>query len=276
MTAPSPAFTNFLQALIERHRMPVIFRIRTEFDALWDEERKLLPVQITSAVALDEDERQEPRRADRQADRPHVELSSRCRSRHPRRDRAAGGQLHPRRLDPEPTGTTSKASRAGVGPRLRRSHLSRCRSSPTRSPQSSRAGSRASTPPSAELTEVGTVLSVADGICRIHGLENCMSFEMLELPHDVTGAGAQPGVRQRRRRAVRRVGEDRRGRHGQAHRAPAGHPRRRGAAGADRRPARQPARRQGRRSTPPRPGRPSTRRPASSSASRSRSRCSPA
>jgi F-type H+-transporting ATPase subunit alpha len=39
---------------------------------------------------------------------------------------------------------------------------------------------------SADLTEVGTVLSVADGICRIHGLENCMSFEMLELPHDVT------------------------------------------------------------------------------------------
>src|SRR6201997_4003103 len=39
----------------------------------------------------------------------------------------------------------------------------------------------------AELTEVGTVLSVADGICRIHGLENCMSFEMVELPHDVTG-----------------------------------------------------------------------------------------
>ena len=40
---------------------------------------------------------------------------------------------------------------------------------------------------SADLTEVGTVLSVADGICRIHGLENCMSFEMLEFPHDVTG-----------------------------------------------------------------------------------------
>jgi F-type H+-transporting ATPase subunit alpha len=39
----------------------------------------------------------------------------------------------------------------------------------------------------ADLTEVGTVLSVADGICRIHGLENCMSFEMVELPHDVTG-----------------------------------------------------------------------------------------
>jgi F-type H+/Na+-transporting ATPase subunit alpha len=39
----------------------------------------------------------------------------------------------------------------------------------------------------AQLTEVGTVLSVADGIARLHGLENCMSFEMLELPHGVTG-----------------------------------------------------------------------------------------
>jgi F-type H+/Na+-transporting ATPase subunit alpha len=39
----------------------------------------------------------------------------------------------------------------------------------------------------AELTEVGTVLSVADGITRVHGLDNCMSFEMLDLPHDVTG-----------------------------------------------------------------------------------------
>jgi F-type H+-transporting ATPase subunit alpha len=39
----------------------------------------------------------------------------------------------------------------------------------------------------ADLTEVGTVLSVADGIARIHGLENCEAFEMLELPHDVTG-----------------------------------------------------------------------------------------
>jgi len=39
----------------------------------------------------------------------------------------------------------------------------------------------------ADLSEVGTVLSVADGIARVHGLDNCMSMEMLELPHDVTG-----------------------------------------------------------------------------------------
>ena len=45
---------NFLEALIERHRMPVIFRIRAEYARLWDAEKKLLPVQITSAVPLDE------------------------------------------------------------------------------------------------------------------------------------------------------------------------------------------------------------------------------
>src|SRR6476620_9283014 len=40
---------------------------------------------------------------------------------------------------------------------------------------------------SADLSEVGTVLSVADGIARIHGLDNCMALEMLELPHGFTG-----------------------------------------------------------------------------------------
>jgi F-type H+-transporting ATPase subunit alpha len=39
----------------------------------------------------------------------------------------------------------------------------------------------------ADLSEVGTIVSVADGIARVHGLDNCMSLEMLDLPHDVTG-----------------------------------------------------------------------------------------
>jgi F-type H+-transporting ATPase subunit alpha len=42
-------------------------------------------------------------------------------------------------------------------------------------------------PSEADLSEVGTVLSVADGIARVHGLDNCMALEMLDLPHDVTG-----------------------------------------------------------------------------------------
>ena len=43
---------NFLRLLIEKHRMPVIFRVRAEFDQLWEEENKLLPVTVTSAVEL--------------------------------------------------------------------------------------------------------------------------------------------------------------------------------------------------------------------------------
>src|SRR5918997_4756439 len=39
----------------------------------------------------------------------------------------------------------------------------------------------------ADLSEVGTVLSLGDGISRVHGLDNVMSMELLELPHDVTG-----------------------------------------------------------------------------------------
>jgi len=48
-------FQRFLELLAERHRMPAVFRIRREFDRLYAEERKLLPVTITSAVELDKD-----------------------------------------------------------------------------------------------------------------------------------------------------------------------------------------------------------------------------
>ncbi|PYQ24709.1 MAG: F0F1 ATP synthase subunit alpha [Acidobacteria bacterium] len=36
-----------------------------------------------------------------------------------------------------------------------------------------------------DVAEVGTVLTVGDGIARIHGLESCMAGELLELPHGV-------------------------------------------------------------------------------------------
>jgi F-type H+-transporting ATPase subunit delta len=49
-----PAIVNFLEALLERHRMPVIFRIRDAYERLWDQENQLLPVEVTSAVELDD------------------------------------------------------------------------------------------------------------------------------------------------------------------------------------------------------------------------------
>jgi F-type H+-transporting ATPase subunit delta len=48
-----PELVNFLELLIEKHRMPVIFRIRRQYDALWAKENKRLGVTVTSAVELD-------------------------------------------------------------------------------------------------------------------------------------------------------------------------------------------------------------------------------
>ena len=49
-----PTLVNFLELLIENHRMPVVFRMRRQFDALYAHEHKQLPVQVTSAVELDD------------------------------------------------------------------------------------------------------------------------------------------------------------------------------------------------------------------------------
>ncbi|HEY7966971.1 MAG TPA: ATP synthase F1 subunit delta [Solirubrobacteraceae bacterium] len=48
-----PLLSNFLDLLIENHRMPVIFRIRRELDRLWEEHNRLLGVQVTSAIPLE-------------------------------------------------------------------------------------------------------------------------------------------------------------------------------------------------------------------------------
>jgi F-type H+-transporting ATPase subunit delta len=53
VSGADPAIVNFLKLLIENHRMPVIFRVRREYERLWEEENKLLPVRVTSAVELD-------------------------------------------------------------------------------------------------------------------------------------------------------------------------------------------------------------------------------
>ena len=53
VSGASEEFVNFLELLVEKHRMPAIFRIRTRFDGLWAEAKKRLEVTLTSAVELD-------------------------------------------------------------------------------------------------------------------------------------------------------------------------------------------------------------------------------
>jgi F-type H+-transporting ATPase subunit delta len=44
---------NFLELLIEKQRMPEIFRIRRQLDELWKQENKRIDVTVTSAVTLE-------------------------------------------------------------------------------------------------------------------------------------------------------------------------------------------------------------------------------
>jgi len=54
ITEADPLVVNFLEVLVDNHRMPALMRIRRSYDALWERENDLLPVQVTSAVELDE------------------------------------------------------------------------------------------------------------------------------------------------------------------------------------------------------------------------------
>ncbi len=50
-----PMVVNFLELLVDNHRMPALMRVSRSYDALWKQENNLLPVRVTSAVELDEE-----------------------------------------------------------------------------------------------------------------------------------------------------------------------------------------------------------------------------
>jgi F-type H+-transporting ATPase subunit delta len=52
ISGADPELVNFLELLAEKHRMPVIFRIRRRFDEMWAKEKRRLEVRLTSAVEL--------------------------------------------------------------------------------------------------------------------------------------------------------------------------------------------------------------------------------
>ena len=53
VSGADPEFVNFLELLIEKHRMPVIFRIQRQFEDRWKQENRRIDVTVTSAVELD-------------------------------------------------------------------------------------------------------------------------------------------------------------------------------------------------------------------------------
>jgi ATP synthase F1 delta subunit len=53
VTGVEPEFANFLELLVEKGRMPEVFRIRREFDELWKKANRRLDVTVTSAIELE-------------------------------------------------------------------------------------------------------------------------------------------------------------------------------------------------------------------------------
>jgi F-type H+-transporting ATPase subunit delta len=53
VTGAEPELINFLELLVDKHRMTEIFRIRREFEELWKRENRRIDVTVTSAVELD-------------------------------------------------------------------------------------------------------------------------------------------------------------------------------------------------------------------------------
>ncbi|HET9678023.1 MAG TPA: ATP synthase F1 subunit delta [Solirubrobacterales bacterium] len=53
ITGAEPELINFLELLVDKHRMTEVFRIRRELDELWKHENRRIDVTVTSAVELD-------------------------------------------------------------------------------------------------------------------------------------------------------------------------------------------------------------------------------
>jgi len=53
ISGAEPELINFLELLVDKHRMPEIFRIRRELEELWKRENRRIDVTVTSAVELD-------------------------------------------------------------------------------------------------------------------------------------------------------------------------------------------------------------------------------
>jgi F-type H+-transporting ATPase subunit delta len=53
ISGAEPELVNFLELLVDKHRMTEVFRIRRELDELWKQENRRLDVTVTSAVELD-------------------------------------------------------------------------------------------------------------------------------------------------------------------------------------------------------------------------------
>ena len=227
---------NFLRLLAEKGRAAELADVAEELDALVAAEQRILDVELTTATELSDDEfgrilgrienRLRPQGAGGAEGRPGPD----------RRHRPPGRLDEARRERARPPRTTSPRP----SPRKELETDMKLRPEEITSILRERIEKF---DVETDLAEVGAVLQVGDGIARVHGLENCLALEMLELEHGVTGLAFNleednVGV------ALFGDWEQGQGRRARpAHRQGRLRARRRGPPRPRRRPARQPARR---------------------------------
>ena len=191
-TGADPVVRNFVRLVAEKGRAGQLRAIAEEFEAIVDREQGRLNVELTTAYELDDDEAKAIVAKIEQASGRTVEAT--------------------RSVDPDLIGGMIlqagsfrvDASVRGRLDRLLTAHLASRTPSWLRRATRSHAGELALKLRPEEITsilkqrieeydvetdlsEVGTVLQVGDGIARVYGLENCVSLERLEFEHGVVG-----------------------------------------------------------------------------------------
>ena len=259
---------NFLELLAEKHRMPALFRIRKRFDELWAKENKRLEVTVTSAVELDPAVVESIGAEIEKKTGKTIELTSEV------DDSIIGGlvlQVGNRVLDASIRNRLDKLRKSCAGrlsgprPRdfsneLRTTRSDRADGNQARrdlldpAPADRGPGDRQRRPRRGRNRALGRRRNRPRPRPRqLHVAGDARAAPRRHRPRP------QPRGGQRRRRALRRLGADRRGRHGQAHRPACSRSRSArscSAAWSTRSAARSTARAT---STPPRPARPSSR-----------------
>ena len=179
----SPLLVRLLDLLVEHGRADLLPAVEEAFRHAWNARRGVVEAEAVTAQALEAAQRDALTKVLAKVSGKDVELRTEL-------DPKVIGGVLVRMAGKSYDGTVRGRLRALREPARARGLTEESRRpwrfAPTRSPRSSASSSRA-TPPAVDVSEVGTVLQVGDGIARIHGLENCMAGELLDFPNGVAG-----------------------------------------------------------------------------------------
>ena len=173
------AVRNFIYLVVDHRRTEMLPEMEEAFLSELNERLGIVDAEVTSAHELNDDEKTAIATVLEQRTGKKVEARFQ-KTRRPagRRGRAVGlDDL--RRFGAGSAETVARTARNGIGAvmaNIKADEITKILKEQIENYQQT-----------VEVDEIGSVISVGDGIARVHGLEKCMAGEMLAFPHDVTG-----------------------------------------------------------------------------------------